>query len=191
MLSLISPYRRKIFGFTPHEQPSEASTSLNSVAPSVSRGRSGNDAAQCLAEHIGRQIFFEDEEYKKKLEENPSIIINIKQRDSIKCFLQEMNKTARGLGLEHTHYSNPHGLINKYNKSSTSDQCRLTAVAMRNRLFQKIVATKIYRCQAITRNDTKRELLWYNTNKLLALEECVGVKTGITSTAGPCLSSYF
>ena len=32
---------------------------------------------------------------------------------------------------------------------------------------------------------------WRNTNKLLDIKECLGIKTGITSTAGPCLSSFF
>lgn len=102
-----------------------------------------------------------------------------------------MNNTAKSLGLEHTHYSNPHGLMNKYNKSSTSDQCRLTAFAMKNSIFRKIVATKVHHCHAITKFNEVRDIVWYNTNKLLALEECIGVKTGITTTAGPCLASYF
>ena len=32
---------------------------------------------------------------------------------------------------------------------------------------------------------------WTNTNKLLDLEQCFGIKTGITPAAGPCMSAYF
>lgn len=48
---------------------------------------SGNDAAYTLAEHIGRQLFCEEEEYKKKIEEDPGLIVNIRSRDALKCFV--------------------------------------------------------------------------------------------------------
>jgi len=32
---------------------------------------------------------------------------------------------------------------------------------------------------------------WTNTNKLLELEHCIGIKTGITATAGPCMAASF
>ena len=32
---------------------------------------------------------------------------------------------------------------------------------------------------------------WANTNKLLELDHCLGIKTGITPAAGPCMSAYF
>ena len=34
-------------------------------------------------------------------------------------------------------------------------------------------------------------MTWKNTNKLLALPEVLGLKTGITPSAGPCLSTLF
>ena len=34
-------------------------------------------------------------------------------------------------------------------------------------------------------------LVWTNTNKLLNSKYCLGLKTGITPSAGPCFSSYF
>lgn len=37
-----------------------------------------------------------------------------------------------------------------------------------------------------------REVMWQNTNKhLYKIRECIGVKTGITPGAGPCLSSAY
>jgi D-alanyl-D-alanine carboxypeptidase (penicillin-binding protein 5/6) len=36
-----------------------------------------------------------------------------------------------------------------------------------------------------------RNIVWYNTNKLLNLDGFIGVKTGATPSAGPCLSSVY
>jgi D-alanyl-D-alanine carboxypeptidase len=36
-----------------------------------------------------------------------------------------------------------------------------------------------------------RNIVWFNTNKMLNLNGFVGVKTGVTPSAGPCLSSMF
>jgi len=47
--------------------------------------------------------------------------------------------------------------------------------------FSKIVSTKAYFC-------LRTKVTWTNTNKLLE-DGFLGVKTGITPTAGPCLSS--
>lgn len=39
--------------------------------------------------------------------------------------------------------------------------------------------------------DQKRTVEWINTNKLLRREGFIGIKTGITVTAGPCLASAY
>jgi D-alanyl-D-alanine carboxypeptidase len=44
--------------------------------------------------------------------------------------MEEMNKKAKELNLCNTKYMNPHGLINKLNKSTTNDQARLSSIAM-------------------------------------------------------------
>ena len=38
---------------------------------------------------------------------------------------------------------------------------------------------------------SKREVVWQNTNKLLRRQGFIGIKTGITVTAGPCLASAY
>lgn len=74
---------------------------------------SGNDAAFAIAEHIGRIIYFDTDEYKKRLEENPSHFENCKIKDALKCFIHEMNKFAKDLNMHNSHFANPHGLMNK------------------------------------------------------------------------------
>ena len=49
---------------------------------------------------------------------------------SMKYFLQEMNRYARALGLESTNYANPHGLSHKNNKSTAADIGKLACIVM-------------------------------------------------------------
>ncbi len=47
-----------------------------------------------------------------------------------------MNKIAKDLNMNHTHFANPHGLSNKDNTSCANDVCRLATYAMKNELFR-------------------------------------------------------
>ena len=109
----------------------------------------------------------------------------------MKCFVEEMNRMAQVLELSNTKYTNPHGLVSKNNKSTTIDQAKLSAIAMRNDLFRQIVGCKYYSCTIKSKSGKEKIMSWKNTIKLLEKKECLGIKTGITSTAGPCLSSFF
>jgi D-alanyl-D-alanine carboxypeptidase len=63
---------------------------------------------------------------------------------------------------------------------------------MKSHLFKKIVSCKHY--QTEVKNDTtktNRTVIWENTNKLLRRDGFMGLKTGITVTAGPCLASAY
>jgi D-alanyl-D-alanine carboxypeptidase (penicillin-binding protein 5/6) len=51
-----------------------------------------------------------------------------------------MNKIARDLNLYNTRYDNPHGLMNKNNRSSASDISKLAAHAMKLADFREIVS---------------------------------------------------
>ncbi|EGR27368.1 hypothetical protein IMG5_197030 [Ichthyophthirius multifiliis] len=118
--------------------------------------------------------------------------INIKSKEAIKKFVQEMNKYARELNLLQTQYSNPHGLINKSNKSNAIDQCKLSAYSMfQSGLFRQVVKCKLYTCQVKNKNGQLRILTWENTNKCLQKFQniCAGLKTGTTCSAGPCLAT--
>ena len=63
---------------------------------------------------------------------------------------------------------------------------------MKNVTFQEIVSKKEFSCKILNRTYSQyRKSTWKNTNKLLNIEGFIGVKTGVTPTAGPCLSSCF
>jgi hypothetical protein len=61
---------------------------------------------------------------------------------------------------------------------------------MRNQIFKEIVCRKFYECTVISREHNVCLLQWFNSNKLLN-DFFLGIKTGTTPSAGPCLCGYF
>lgn len=115
---------------------------------------SGNDAAVALAIYCG---------------------------GTVEGFAGLMNDKAHRLGLEGTHFENPHGLDSPNHYSTARDLAVLTAYAMKNPVFAQTVSTKSVRVG-------ERSLT--NHNKLLwRVEGADGVKTGFTKAAGRILVS--
>lgn len=125
--------------------------------------RSGNDAAQAIAEAVG---------------------------GSIEGFVYMMNQKAEEIGMENTRFSNPHGLDGKdmEHYSSAYDMALLTKYAMQNPLYQKISGTEVYRAP---NSEESWDYVWKNKNKLLTslYEYSTGGKTGFTKKAGRTLVS--
>ncbi|MEK5505083.1 D-alanyl-D-alanine carboxypeptidase family protein [Paenibacillus sp. FSL P4-0113] len=122
--------------------------------------RSGNDAASAIAEHVG---------------------------GTEEGFVHLMNDKAVQLGLSHTHFANPHGLDAEGHYSSANDMARLTAYALHNPTFARIVKTELKK--APNPNDSW-DYSWHNKNKMLRLYDGAdGVKTGFTKKAFRCLVS--
>jgi D-alanyl-D-alanine carboxypeptidase len=106
------------------------------------------------------------------------------------AFLMKMNKNAKELQMKASFFGNPHGLPNFRNTSNPYDVALLIAKCLKNPLFCKIVKTQSINFW-ITNCEVKKEVVWENTNKLLRRKGFIGVKTGVTVTAGPCLASCF
>ncbi|MGQ8874673.1 serine hydrolase [Paenibacillus sp. TSA_86.1] len=122
--------------------------------------RSGNDAASAIAEHIG---------------------------GSEEGFVLLMNKKAEQIGLTRSHFMNPHGLDAEGHYSTANDLARLTAYALHNPVFKRIVATEN---KSAPNPNESWEYSWHNKNKMLRLYEGAdGVKTGYTKKAFRCLVS--
>jgi serine-type D-Ala-D-Ala carboxypeptidase (penicillin-binding protein 5/6) len=99
---------------------------------------------------------------------------------SVPDFVQQMNRTARRLGLSDTSYANPIGLDDPDNYSSAHDLVTLASILMRNRLFARIVNTP---AATLSSGDHPRTVTSRNT--LLGQAPWVnGVKTGHTLDAG-------
>jgi D-alanyl-D-alanine carboxypeptidase (penicillin-binding protein 5/6) len=91
-----------------------------------------------------------------------------------------MNKRARKLGLEHTHYDNPIGLDGPGNYSSARDLVTLATVLRTNAFFKKIVDSP-----RGTLKTGNRPRTFTNRNSLVVKYPFVnGVKTGHTRGAG-------
>lgn len=122
--------------------------------------RSGNDSATALAYYIG---------------------------GSIEGFADMMNETAKKVGANNSNFVNPHGLDDPNHYTTAYDLSKITAYALNNPIFAKIVSSKNYVIEETNKSE-KRYLT--NKNRLLSsLEGCCGVKTGFTSKAGRCLVS--
>ena len=114
--------------------------------------RSGNDAAVALAIYCG---------------------------GTVEGFAEQMNDKARSLGLDGSHFVNPHGLDAPQHYSCARDLAVLAAYAMESPIFYNTVSTKSVRVG-------ERDLT--NHNKLLwQVEGADGVKTGYTKAAGRIL----
>lgn len=117
--------------------------------------RSGNDTAVAIAEYVG---------------------------GSVDGFAYLMNQKAKEIGMYNTHFANPHGLDDYENHYSTAyDMAILMQYAMKNKTFQKISGTKLYRAPNPTESWDRE---WKNKNRLLSkYKYCTGGKTGYTKRA--------
>jgi D-alanyl-D-alanine carboxypeptidase len=98
-----------------------------------------------------------------------------------------MNKKAEQIGLTRSHFMNPHGLDAEGHYSTANDLARLTAYALHNPVFKRIVATEN---KSAPNPNESWEYSWHNKNKMLRLYEGAdGVKTGYTKKAFRCLVS--
>jgi D-alanyl-D-alanine carboxypeptidase (penicillin-binding protein 5/6) len=94
-----------------------------------------------------------------------------------------MNRKARQLGANHTHFKNPHGLPDPGHYTTAYDLALMARYALGNPVFRRLVATQE---DQIPAPDGVRYL--YNTNRLLgSYPGADGVKTGTTNAAGQCL----
>ncbi len=116
--------------------------------------RSGNDAAVALAIYCG---------------------------GTVEGFAQLMNDKAHMLGMENSHFVNPHGLDAPDHYSTARDMAVLACYAMENPVFARTVSAK-----SVTVGNRSLQ----NHNKLLwQVEGADGVKTGYTKAAGRILVS--
>ena len=95
-------------------------------------------------------------------------------------FVEKMNRKAAELGLTSTHFDNPSGLDGESHYTTALELAKLTAHAMQNPDFARIVGTKTVKTAGRTLK---------NHNRLLSEIDACGVKTGFTKACGRCLVS--
>jgi D-alanyl-D-alanine carboxypeptidase (penicillin-binding protein 5/6) len=117
---------------------------------------SANDACVAVAEHIA---------------------------GSEKTFVELMNKRARDMGLENTHFVNTHGLPAKGHYTSAYDMAMLCREAIQYPEFLELTSIKHYKLRGgKTQLDNTNKLLWW-------YDGTDGGKTGWTTEANYCLAS--
>ena len=120
---------------------------------------SANDGAVALAEYVG---------------------------GSVDNFVNLMNEKAKSLGLEHTHFANPHGLDAQDHYSSAYDMAIMALNLIHHQDILRF--TSIYEDYFNKPDGTRTWLV--NTNKLVRFLPGVdGLKTGYTEDAGYCLTA--
>lgn len=138
---------------------------------------SGNDMSVALAEHFGARLA-------------PSAgKATTTEADPLLSFVAAMNAEAARLGMADTHFCNPHGLPVERHLSTASDLAILAGATQGSTLFRSFVATRQRGAVVHGPDGTTRNVIWKNTNKLLATGGYDGIKTGTTDQAGACLVS--
>ncbi|MCY0899448.1 MAG: D-alanyl-D-alanine carboxypeptidase [Firmicutes bacterium] len=104
---------------------------------------------------------------------------------SNEAFVDEMNRTARALGMSHTHFANPHGLHQVGHYTTAHDLGILALHAVRMPLL--LHYTAMWEDRTL-RNGKGGHLWLINHNRLLRQYPGMdGLKTGYTSQAGFCI----
>ena len=134
---------------------------------------SDNLAALTIADHVGREI----------------LARRGKTGDPVVEFVGEMNRLAKALGMNQTIFANPHGLERKGAKmySTATEVARLSIYAMRRNALSFIVRQPERQVSVSGAEGKKRAYLVHNTNELIGEPGILGVKTGTTDAAGPCV----
>lgn len=137
----------------------------------------------------GERITMEDLLYALLLSSanDAAAAIAIELGGSIEGFADMMNGRASQMGLENTHFTNPHGLYDEQHYTTSRELAAIAREAMQNVTFASIVST-YKRTAPMTDADGAR--LFVNHNKLLrGYEGACGIKTGYTKKSGRCLVS--
>lgn len=119
---------------------------------------SGNDAAEALAEH---------------------------DAGSVGAFVKRMNREAKRLGLQCSHFTSPHGLIDRGNHSCPRDLALLARADLSEPRIRKIARIDHVRLPFPIKGGFLD--LWNNNPFIRAgAKGITGLKTGYTDAAGRC-----
>lgn len=135
---------------------------------------SDNLAALALADHVGRAL----------------LTSRGRGGDPVAAFIAEMNKLAKAVGMGSTRFVNAHGLETPRGQgfSTAADMARLSVYAMRRNAFNFIVRQPTRQIRVTTAAGV-RSFTLRNTNELIGETGILGIKTGTTTAAGPCLAT--
>ncbi|MEK7533977.1 MAG: serine hydrolase [Patescibacteria group bacterium] len=133
----------------------------------------------------GQRILFKDLLHAMLLPSSNDAALTLAQNYSggEKAFINKMNEYARLLHLFNTSFADPAGLLDGEDYTTPLDLARLASIALKNKMFAQIVATK----HKIISDVDGFNYSIFNLNKLLGIDGINGVKTGFTDEAGEVL----
>lgn len=100
-------------------------------------------------------------------------------------FVVMMNQKAKKLGMKNTNFTNPCGFDVGNHYSTAQDLLIMSEYAIKSATFNDMAKLKRHDFNAI---NTKRHYAAYTHNRLLnSYKYAVGIKTGFTHKAGPCI----
>lgn len=136
---------------------------------------SGNDASYMAAANAGRYIAKND---------------SMTAPQAVDRFMDEMNRTARLLGANNTHFTVPDGFHDDDHYTTVLDMLKITLYAMEKPALMASAGKTERYVQFVS----GEEVSWTNSNKLLheSAGECYymyanGMKTGMTDQSGYCV----
>ena len=139
---------------------------------------SGNDAAMIMATAAGRKLAGDS---------------RLPAEEAVRTFVAEMNRQAKELGFEKTHFTNPDGYHVGSHYTCLNDMIRMAELALSNDIIRRYMGYYGLNLTYVSGQSNT----WVNTNQLLNkngefyCEDAIGMKTGHTGQAGYCLMSAF
>ncbi len=117
-----------------------------------------------------------------------TLLLSEQVAGNVNLFVAMMNRKAKELGMNDTHYQNSHGLTANNHFSSALDSANLAREALKYDFLREVFRTKNVNIPWESKK-TVRSIT--NHNKLLHRYSFIkGIKTGYTRAAGNCLISY-
>jgi D-alanyl-D-alanine carboxypeptidase (penicillin-binding protein 5/6) len=108
---------------------------------------------------------------------NIAVLVARQVDGSVASFVDEMNETARRIGMSDTTYTDPSG-FDAATVSTARDQLQLARAVAHDPALAELMATRTYRLPVAGEV--------HNTNALLGTDGFVGMKTGSDDAAGGC-----
>jgi D-alanyl-D-alanine carboxypeptidase (penicillin-binding protein 5/6) len=119
-----------------------------------------------------------------------NMIAEVMGNGSIEKCVEDVNRYMSSLGLDSTHFKNPHGLHHPEHVTTAFDLAKLSQEAMKEPLFRKMASTPRF---LRPKTNKQPSVHLQSTNRLLVkgtsayYAPAIGIKTGYHRRAGHCL----
>lgn len=138
--------------------------------------KGGSDVSYTAAASIGKLLCDKDD---------------VSADEAVSKFVDAMNTTARNIGAENTHFSNPDGYYDDDTYTTAKDMMKIAIYASEHEEIAKAAAKE----RSGGKLSSGQTYEWLNTNKMvlpesnLYYEPVTGLKTGMTTNTGYCMAA--